>query len=270
MYKIIPPLLLRPLQIEDNLLAITLICIIFIVSAAYGCLFYNHSQLKRVAILQAGIIKQQNIVTKGIIAAEENERKRTAAGLHDGVGQLLSAARMNLDILLGRLKQTDMDSLALADKCIAMVDEGCREVRIIADQMMPNVLLKMGLVPALRDFVNKIESQRLKIVLETDGLEKRLDSNVEAVLYRVIQETVNNVVKHARASLLDIQLMMEGNEISVTIEDNGVGFDSSGRTKFEGMGLKNIVSRVEYLKGTVDISSSPGTGALVAILIPLT
>jgi len=86
----------------------------------------------------------------------------------------------------------------------------------------------------------------------------------------VIQECVNNVIKHAGATRLDIQLAREDNEVSVTIEDNGKGFDSTQREKFEGIGLKNMITRITYLKGTVDISSAPGKGTLVAIYVPLT
>lgn len=248
---------------------IAIIIALFFGALVIGYLFYNRYRLKQTAILQQEVIKQQDLATKGIIDAEENERRRIAGDLHDGVGQLLSATRMNLDTLLERIKLTDPDNLELATKTMDMVDEGCKEVRTIAHQMMPNVLLKMGLVSALRDFVNKIDPYRLKIVLETAGLDNRLDNSVEIVLYRVIQETVNNVIKHAQASLLDIQVMLEGAEVSVTIEDNGRGFDATDKDKFNGIGIKNIIKRVEYLKGTVDISSSPGKGTLVAILIPL-
>lgn len=226
-------------------------------------------RLKYTTGLQAQIIKQQSQSAKGIITADESERQRIAGNLHDGVGQLLSATRMNLDTLFERLKLTDPENGELADKAMAMVDESCREVRAIAHQMMLDVLLKAGLAPALRDFVNKISSDKLKVTLEMTGLESRLQNNVELVLYRVIQETVNNVLKHANASSLDIQLMRDDIEVSVTIEDNGRGFSTAHMEKFEGIGLKNIITRVAYLKGTVDISSSPGKGTLVAILTPL-
>ncbi|RFZ92132.1 sensor histidine kinase [Mucilaginibacter conchicola] len=242
-----------------------LISAIFIVS--YQA--HNLKRLKYTTGLQAQIIKQQSQNAKGIITADERERQRIAGDLHDGVGQLLSATRMNLDTLFERLKLTDPENSELADKAMAMVDESCREVRTIAHQMMPDVLLKAGLAFALRDFVNKISSDRLKVSLEVSGLENRLQNNVELVLYRVIQETVNNVLKHANASSLDIQLMRDEGEVSITIEDNGRGFSTAEKEQFEGIGLKNIVTRVTYLKGTVDISSSPGKGTLVAILIPI-
>jgi signal transduction histidine kinase len=135
--------------------------------------------------------------------------------------------------------------------------------------MMPNALIKSGLVSALRDFINKIPSEKLKISLETKGIDKGLESTTETVLYRVIQESVNNVIKHAEATALDILLLCDEKEITVSIEDNGKGFNTGDKGKFSGIGLKNMISRVEFLKGTVDISSSPGKGTLVAIFIPL-
>jgi two-component system NarL family sensor kinase len=246
-----------------------IVCSVLIILTAIGVLYYHFYRLKQQTLVQADIIRQQELATKRIIAAEENERRRIAADLQDGVGQLLSTTRMNLDTLLERLMISNADNSELATKTMSMIDEGCKEVRAIAHQMMPGVLLKTGLVAALRDFVNKLESPKLRIVLETSGWDNRINNNIEIVLYRIIQETVNNVIKHAAASQLDIQLTIEDDEVSVTIEDNGKGFNSTNYDKLEGIGLKNIITRVEYLKGTVDISSLPGKGTLVAILIPL-
>ncbi|MEO6149949.1 MAG: sensor histidine kinase, partial [Mucilaginibacter sp.] len=225
--------------------------------------------LKQDARLQAEVIRQQDMAAKNIIEAEERERKRIASDLHDGVGQLFSAVKMNMDGLFSRVKFSSEKERALAEKTLALVDESCVEVRGIAHQMMPNVLLKLGLVSALKDFVSKLDANKLKVLVETVGLNERLDSDVEIVLYRVIQECVNNVIKHARATMLDIQLVNEDNEVSVTIEDNGRGFDTTDKAKFDGIGLKNITTRVEYLKGTIDISSAPGKGTLIAIHVPL-
>ena len=102
-----------------------------------------------------------------------------------------------------------------------------------------------------------------------EGLDEKLDSNIETVLYRVIQECVNNVIKHAEATTLDISVVRDSNSISATIEDNGKGFDINDQEKIEGIGLKNILTRVNYLKGTIDFDSAPGRGTLVALHIPL-
>lgn len=126
-----------------------------------------------------------------------------------------------------------------------------------------------GLTSAIRDFISKIDARKLKINLETFGLQERLDQNTEAVLYRVIQESVNNVIKHARATSLDIQLSKDEEGVNVMIGDNGVGFSIEMKDFYTGMGLKNISSRVNYLKGNVDISFDSGKGTLVAIHIPL-
>jgi two-component system, NarL family, sensor kinase len=122
----------------------------------------------------------------------------------------------------------------------------------------------------VKEFLDKIDSRIIKINLHTEGLQERLDSNTETVLYRVIQECVNNVIKHSGANNLDISLIKDADGISATVEDNGRGFDTNYKQNFEGIGLKNIRSRVDFLKGTVDFDSSPGKGTLVAIHVPVT
>jgi signal transduction histidine kinase len=154
------------------------------------------------------------------------------------------------------------------EKAMGLVDESCKEVRAVSHNMMPNTLLKAGLVGAVREFVDKIDSTALKVNLHTEGLNERLGSDVEIVLYRVIQECVNNVIKHAGANHLEISILKDTDGISATIEDNGTGFDAHDKEKFKGIGLKNILTRVGFLKGTVDFDSSPGKGTLVAIHIP--
>jgi two-component system NarL family sensor kinase len=257
-------------EISRRNTTIIIIAALFAVAIIMGLQSYSSYRLKQKHVLQAAILNQQDLATKGIIQAEEKERKRIAADLHDGVGQLFSAVRMNLSSLMERVVLNNTEEQALAEKTIAMVDESCKEVRTIAHQMMPNILLKIGLASAIKDFVNKIDSHHLKVNLEAYGLDERLDNNVEIVLYRVVQECVNNVIKHSKASRLDINLTRETDNISVTIEDNGIGFNTADKMKFEGIGLKNIITRVAYLKGTVDISSDQNKGTLVAIYIPLT
>lgn len=256
-------------EISRRNTTIAVIASLFAGAGIIGYQSYSRYRLKQVSVLQTAILKQQELATQGIIQAEEKERKRIAADLHDGVGQLFSAVRMNLSSLMDRVVLTNADEQALAEKTLAMVDESCKEVRTIAHQMMPNILLKIGLASAIKDFVNKIDSHHLKVNMEAYGLDERLDNNVEIVLYRVVQECVNNVIKHAKASRLDINLTREVNNISATIEDNGVGFNTADKMTFEGIGLKNIITRVQYLKGSVDISSDQNKGTLVAIYIPL-
>ncbi|MES2650928.1 MAG: sensor histidine kinase [Bacteroidota bacterium] len=256
---------------ENTIQKITIIAIVaaFFVSGFIAYLIYNRYKLKQNARLHQEVILQQDLATKAVLQAEENERKRISGELHDGLGQLFSAVKMNLSALADHIQFEDNHGEEMFEKTVSLVDESCKEVRVISHQMAPNILLKSGLATAVRDFIDKIDSRKLKINLSTFGLKERLDQNIETVLYRVIQEAVNNVIKHAEANTLDIQLSKDNEGINAMIEDNGKGFDSTGLEKFEGIGLKNIKSRVEYLKGQVDFSSTQGGGTLVAIFIPL-
>ncbi|MBS1731767.1 MAG: sensor histidine kinase, partial [Bacteroidetes bacterium] len=234
-----------------------------------GFYFYKRNQHRQERKLQDAVIKQQDLATRSVIVAEENERKRIAADLHDGVGQMMSAAKMNLSVFESELSFENENQRTAFENVISLVDESCREIRNVSHQMMPNALLKSGLASAVKEFIDKIDSRVIKVSLHTEGLNERIDSNTETVLYRVIQECVNNVLKHSGASQLDIALIKDTDGIAVTIEDNGKGFNSSDKMKFEGIGLKNIVSRITYLKGTIDFDSSPGNGTLVAIHVPV-
>jgi two-component system NarL family sensor kinase len=230
---------------------------------------YKREKLKKEQHLQAEIMKQQEMAVKAVMQAEENERERIAKDLHDGVGQMMSAAKMNLSAFESELQLNSVDQKQAFEKIISLVDESCKEVRTVSHIMMPNALLKNNLGTAIRDFVDKLTNKQLAVHVYTEGLDERMDSNVETVLYRVIQECVNNAIKHAGATTLDISLIRDKDGISGTIEDNGVGFDTTDKEKFEGIGLKNITSRIGYLKGTVDFDSAPGRGTVVAMHIPL-
>ncbi len=230
---------------------------------------YKRYKLRKEAQLQAAIMKQQELATKAVIEAEENERQRIAKDLHDGVGQMMSAAKMNLSAFESELQFTDKNQQENFEKLIQLVDDSCREVRTVSHLMMPNALLKNNLADAIRDFTDKLDKKSLAVHLYTEGLEQRLDSGVETVLYRVLQECVTNVIKHAGASTLDISLVKDKDGISATVEDNGKGFDTTDKEKFEGIGLKNIITRIGYLKGTVDFDSAPGRGTVVALHVTL-
>jgi signal transduction histidine kinase len=133
---------------------------------------------------------------------------------------------------------------------------------------MPNALLKNNLDTAIKDFVNKLSGKNLQVHVYTEKLEQRFDSNLETMLYRVIQECVHNAIKHSGATTLDISLIRDKDGISGTIEDNGKGFDIQKEGP-DGLGLKNIRTRIAFLKGTVDFDSSPGRGTVVAFHVPI-
>lgn len=231
-------------------------------------LLYNRYRLKQQARLKEAIAAEQQQKAKEVLMAEENERKRIAADLHDGVGQVMSAAKMNLSAIHGQLVFASEEQRLFFESAIKMVDDGCKEVRVISHNMMPNALLKAGLTAAIREFVNMIPDRVLKVQLHAEGLNESMDKGTEAVLYRVVQECVQNVIKHAAATQLDISLIKEHDGVDIMIEDNGKGFDTSRIGLSDGLGTANVLKRISYLKGTIEWSSSPGNGTVVSIHVP--
>lgn len=232
-----------------------------------GYSYYRRYRLKKEKELQLEVMHQQDLAARSVLLAEENERRRIAAELHDGVGQIMSAARMNLDAVVRELQPLATEKLVKLERVVSLVDEGCKEVRAVSHSMMPNALLKKGLASALHDFIQKIDQQVIKTQLHIEGLQERLSPETESVLYRVIQECVNNVIKHSGANQLDISVIHEKEAVEVTIEDNGKGFNVNEVSA--GIGLQNIKARIQFLKGTLDIESSPGRGTFTGIHVPL-
>ena len=266
---------IKALELEKQELEIarknTILFVVVALSAMGALLaysFHRRKQLKQAAAMQEALRKKEDLATKAVMEAEENERKRIASDLHDGVGQMMSAAKMNLSAMESALSFTDPEQKAAFDKVLALIDDSCKEVRSVSHNMMPNALLKNGLAAAVREFINQIDARVLKVNLYTEGLQEHLDKNTEAVLYRVIQECVNNVIKHAGANQLDISIIRDADGIAATIEDNGKGFDLNDANKRNGIGLKNIQTRISYLKGSVEWDAAPGRGTLIAIHVP--
>ncbi|MFT3846966.1 MAG: sensor histidine kinase [Lacibacter sp.] len=248
--------------------------LIFIISGAsllsllVAFLLYNQYKWKQQAKLQAEITEQQQLAAKSVLEAEEKERSRIAKDLHDGVGQMMSAARMNLSSFYNNITLNDNSQQKSLYDIIQLVDDSCKEVRAVSHSMMPAALLTKGLPQAVDEMLSKINSNKLKVSFHSEGFADRLDSNIETILFRVIQECVNNTIKHAEAGNLDIALIHDNDGVSVTIEDDGKGFDYSSFREEDGIGLKNISSRIQFLKGTLDFDTSPGNGTFIAIHIP--
>ncbi len=248
---------------QSIILSVTILSTLII---TFLIVLYKRKQNLLKTQMQATILEHKNMAASAILDAEERERKRIASDLHDGIGQMMSAVKMNLSGIASKTNLFNEQEKNLLDKTIALVDESCKEVRIVSHNLMPNALLKSGLSSAIKTFLDKIDHKKLKVNLHTDGLEERLNDNTEIILYRAIQEIVNNVIKHSKANQLDISLIKDNDGISCTIEDNGIGFEISQTQN--GIGLKNIKNRIAYLNGTVEWDSAKGKGTLVAIHIP--
>jgi two-component system, NarL family, sensor kinase len=205
------------------------------------------------------------LATQSIVKGQEDERSRLAQDLHDGLGGLLSGVKLQLGAMKGNLILSEEHGRTF-NNALGKLDESISEMRRVAHNMMPEALMKLGLQQALQDYCDGLsESQTFKINGEFYGLEKRMDSSTEIVVYRIVQELLNNVVKHSGATTILAQVMRQENSLSITVEDNGRGFDMTQTDLLKGAGLKNIQSRVDYLKGQLDIQSTPGKGTSVHI-----
>ncbi len=257
---------IQQMQLKQRSFLLFIVIGLFVASGIIVYLVYNWRKLKAQSARQVEINRQQSEIAREVFNAEENERKRIAADLHDGVGQLLSAALLNLNNYFTTRsinKQTDVQAGQIA----SLMAESYDELRSISHQMMPNALLKTGLAAAVEELALKTSNDVLAVNLEITGFDERINPEIESVIYRVIQESISNVIKHAKAKKMDVQILKDEDGISVTIEDNGKGFDMT-RLKNKGMGLKNIYSRVQFHNGTVDIISDAGKGTFIAIHIP--
>jgi len=231
-------------------------------------LLIRQRKLKVSIQLKEEIQRQQELSTRAVLQAEEQERRRMAADLHDGVGQWLSVALLHLNHLKKELHTQAPTLIDVAMTAIKTVEDSYDEMRSISHQMMPHALLKVGLVSAVKEFVHQLNKHDIVVNLHVHGLKGTLEEQLETTLYRVIQESVNNVVKHAQATRLSIQLQQDTEGITVSVEDNGIGFSKDHREFTSGIGLSNIQSRVNLLNGFLEIDTEPGKGTQITVFIP--
>jgi two-component system, NarL family, sensor kinase len=220
------------------------------------------------AALQAQTIRQleqENQLTAlhAMIDGQEKERFRIASDLHDGLGSLLSSIKSHFNAL-----SVTTDS-GLHTKTNRLIDDACGEVRRIAHNMAPRMLSVSGLTAALDDLCESVRRQGIHTDLEVFGQLDTLPEAYSVRIYRIIQELCHNVVKHARASRLLVQVLHHGDQLHLTVEDNGCGFATTDITVLKGLGLDSVEMRVQYLCGAVQWDSMPGEGTTVTVDIPL-
>jgi signal transduction histidine kinase len=212
---------------------------------------------------------RQLVVVDSMLKGQEEERSRLAKDLHDGLGGMLSGVKYSLTNMKSNLIISN-ENAAVFERSLDMIDSSISELRRVAHNMMPETLIKFGLDEALKDYCNSINvANILQVKYQSFGMEKRLEASTEIIIYRIIQELLNNTIKHASATETLVQLLREGNRLSITVEDNGKGFDPNDLQKSKGAGWANIKSRVDYLKGKMDLNSEPGKGVSVNIEIML-
>jgi len=210
--------------------------------------------------------QQQLLATEAMLRGQEEERSRLARDLHDGLGGMLSSVKYTLGSVRGAVVLSE-SSAQLFTHSLAQLDSSINELRRVARDMMPEALLQFGLVPALHDVCEALsQREQLRVQFQAYGFEAeadRLPQRTEVVVYRLVQELLNNVLKHARASQALVQLIRDQDQVQLVVEDDGRGFDPAAPRS--GVGLRSIQARVDYLRGTLDLHSAPGQGTTVTI-----
>jgi len=230
-------------------------------------MLYNRRRIKQKMLYQKELNKQQSELMNTVIAVQDKERKRIAEDLHDSLGSILSAAKLKLSAVAETANGNGQH--ANYEDTMNLLDEAVNEMRSISHNLLPASLLRLGLVAGLQNLIDKISSKsRLRISFIAHGFKKRIDENIEVSIYRIVLEAINNIVKHANAKNVTLQLMEYDTYINVLIEDDGIGFDKNLVLKEHGIGLNNIFSRVDYMKGKVDIDTKPKAGTIINIDIP--
>lgn len=208
---------------------------------------------------------RQLVAVDSLLKGQEEERSRLAKDLHDGLGGLLSGVKFSLSNMKDNLIITP-DNMAVFERSLDMIDTSIKELRRVAHNMMPEMLTKFGLDEALNEYCNTINATKLLAVkYQSHGMQSRIDKSSEIIIYRIIQELLNNTLKHAEATEAFVQLIKGNDRLNIVVEDNGKGFDGAVAENSKGAGWGNIRSRVEYLKGQLDIHSEKGKGTLVNI-----
>lgn len=246
--------------------------VLFALLALMILLLYNRRQLQQKNRLQAERNKYHDRLFNTVVAVEDKERKRIAQDIHDSLGSLLSAAKLKLSGVEEGKELLPAEQQEKYEAAVLLLDDAVTELRNISHNIMPATLSRLGLVPALKNLFDNLSSPETVIYFTASGFASRLEETLEISIYRIVLELVNNVIKHASATGCTVQLIRHPGYINIMVEDNGKGFRENHKPyagNGRGMGMGNILSRVEYLKGRMEIDSRPGAGATVTIEVPL-
>jgi two-component system NarL family sensor kinase len=210
------------------------------------------------------------VLSGQLVTAQEEERRRIARELHDEIGQMLTVVKINLESL--RVQDRLPSGTAELDACVQNVDRAIQQVRALALDLRPAILDHLGLPAALRWFVDRIPQGRPATHLAVEGGERsRVSSEVKTAAFRIAQEAVTNVLRHAKARNVWVTLATATADLELSVRDDGVGFDlpTSRRSPATSFGLSSMEERVWLVGGRIEILTSPGAGTEVRARFPI-
>ena len=226
-------------------------------------------QKENLHLLEIDQIKQNSEISnlKAMLEGQESERTRLARDLHDGLGGLLSGTRIELSQLSEKV--TDKPLEKNISRSLSHLDIAVDELRRIAHNLMPELLLKYGLEETLKEYVRRMSHEEMEVTVQFINYSGQLPAEKQIIVYRIIQELVNNAIKHAVAHQIYIQLSENESRMFITVEDDGIGFDPVKLNGQRSAGMHNIQSRLDFLKGTMYIDSQNGIGTTIELDFPL-
>lgn len=241
--------------------------VLFILVAYFG---YTRYRARKKAELDAAVIREQQLGLNAVIEAQEGERKRIAKDLHDGIAQELVALKLGFNLLQNKLRRVAPGEAAGLDGLLEQLDSSCQEVRSIAHTMVPPTLEQHGLVPSLELLLNNVAAPTgLAFRIEERNWPVSLDEKKQTGLYRIAQELLNNIIKHAKASNVWVRLAQSDQELCLELSDDGIGFDFEQARRKGTMGILNILSRVKMLGGNfITGKNESGSGMYARVTIP--
>ena len=247
-------------QMIDEWIGVLVSCMIIVGVVLIREIFYS---LKRAETDRARTEKR---VLNAIINTEENEKRRFAKDLHDGLGPLLSTVKMSLSSLTARI--TDPSDKVILNNTNHLVNEAISTIKDVSNNLSPHILSNFGLTSAIGAFTTKINQTRtVEIDFKSNMENLRLENDKEVVMYRAVCELINNSIQHSGASRIEIELNKHEKFVTLQFYDNGRGFDTSTLSKEDtkGMGLSNIETRVRTVEGVFILESTPGKGTSALI-----
>jgi signal transduction histidine kinase len=250
---------LKDIRLRQNEFLIIGLAASLLTLLVFGLLWQNRIKLKQQAALQTERAELREQQLRAVIASQEEERKRFAADLHDGLGQMISALRLGLS-----RENPDPGSIRYA---LDLLNAMNVEIRDIAFNLMPQVLMKEGLHEALKEFASRVnKSGGIKIAVQSFDINPSMASEQRIALYRICQEWTNNAIKYSGCKAVSIQAVQHPNELVITIDDDGNGFDKHLLVQGQGNGWKNINSRLNLIHGHIEIDSMNGRKGTTAII----
>ncbi|ARV13832.1 sensor histidine kinase [Polaribacter sp. SA4-12] len=217
------------------------------------------------------LLKEQELTTiNAMVDGQEKERKRIAEDLHDNLGSVLATLKLHFENLKMNREKKKINQEMLFDKTEGLIDEAYLKVRSIAHAKNAGVLANQGLLVAIQMMAEKISSaDKIQIEVIDFGLDKRLENSLEISVFRITQELITNIIKHANAKNATINISLYDKNLNIIIEDDGLGFDIKKVNLKNGMGISSIKTRVSHLGGTFNVDSTKGKGSSIIIDIPI-